>query len=62
MNKLLMDTYLLGKNELIVQVRNPLWLVFGLFQPVVYLLLFAPFLTGIAKTPGFPTGNAIQFS
>ncbi|MEA3138145.1 MAG: type transport system permease protein [Gammaproteobacteria bacterium] len=61
MNKLLMDTYLLGKNELIVQVRNPLWLVFGLFQPVVYLLLFAPFLTGIAKTPGFPTGNAIQF-
>jgi ABC-2 type transport system permease protein len=61
MNKLLMDTYLLGKNELIVQVRNPLWLVFGLFQPIVYLILFAPFLTGIAKTPGFPTGNAIQF-
>jgi ABC-2 type transport system permease protein len=23
--------------------------------------LFAPFLTGIAHTPGFPTGNAIQF-
>jgi ABC-2 type transport system permease protein len=61
MNKLLIDTYLLGKNELIVQVRNPLWLVFGLFQPIVYLFLFAPFLTGIAKTPGFPTGNAIQF-
>lgn len=61
MKKLLLDTYLLGKNELIVQVRNPLWLVFGLFQPIVYLVLFAPFLTGIAKTPGFPTGNAIQF-
>ncbi len=61
MKKLLLDTYLLGKNELIVQVRNPLWLVFGLFQPSVYLVLFAPFLSGIAKTPGFPTGNAIQF-
>ena len=61
MKKLLLDTYLLGKNELIVQVRSPLWLVFGLFQPIVYLVLFAPFLSGIAKTPGFPTGDAIQF-
>jgi ABC-2 type transport system permease protein len=61
MNKLISDTYLLGKNELLIQVRNPLWLLFGLFQPIVYLTLFAPFLTGIAQTPGFPTGNAIQF-
>jgi ABC-2 type transport system permease protein len=61
MNKLISDTYLLGKNELLIQVRNPLWLLFGLFQPIVYLVLFAPFLTGIAHTPGFPTGNAIQF-
>jgi ABC-2 type transport system permease protein len=61
MKKLIWDTYLFGKNELLVQVRNPLWLLFGLFQPIVYLLLFAPFLTGIAHTPGFPTGNAIQF-
>jgi ABC-2 type transport system permease protein len=61
MKKLIWDTYLFGKNELLVQVRNPLWLLFGLFQPIVYLLLFAPFLTGIAHSPGFPTGNAIQF-
>jgi ABC-2 type transport system permease protein len=61
MSKLIADTYLLGKNELLIQVRNPLWLLFGLFQPIVYLVLFAPFLTGIAHTPGFPTGNAIQF-
>ena len=61
MKKLILDTYLLGKNELLIQVRDPLWLLFGLFQPIVYLLLFAPFLTGIAHTPGFPTGNAIQF-
>jgi ABC-2 type transport system permease protein len=61
MNKLISDTYLLGMNELLIQVRDPLWLFFGLFQPIVYLVLFAPFLTGIAHTPGFPTGNAIQF-
>lgn len=61
MNKLLRDTYLIGKNELLIQVRNPLWLFFGLFQPIVYLALFSPFLSGIANAPGFPTGNAIQF-
>jgi ABC-2 type transport system permease protein len=61
MKKLLRDTYLIGKNELLIQVRNPLWLFFGLFQPIVYLALFSPFLSGIANTPGFPTGNAIQF-
>jgi ABC-2 type transport system permease protein len=61
MKKLLRDTYLIGKNELLIQVRNPLWLFFGLFQPIVYLTLFSPFLSGIASAPGFPTGNAIQF-
>ncbi len=42
-------------------MRNPLWLFFGLFQPIVYLALFSPFLSGIASAPGFPSGNAIQF-
>ncbi len=55
------DTLLIGKNELLIQVRNPLWLFFGLFQPIVYLVLFSPFLKGIASAPGFPSGNAIQF-
>ncbi len=61
MQKLLKDTYIIGKNELLIQLRNPLWLFFGLFQPVVYLVLFSPFLSGIANSPGFPGGNAIQF-
>ena len=61
MSKLLRDISIIGKNELLIQVRNPLWLVFGLFQPIVYLLLFSPFLSGIANTPGFPSDSAIQF-
>ncbi len=52
---------MIGKNELLIQIRNPLWLFFGLFQPIVYLVLFSPFLGGIANAPGFPGGNAIQF-
>src|SRR5436853_6189141 len=59
--KLIADTYLIGKNELLIQIRNPLWLFFGLFQPIVYLVLFSPFLGGIANAPGFPSESAIQF-
>src|SRR4029078_3762749 len=61
MNKTLTEAYVIGKNEILIQMRNPLWLFFGLFQPIVYLLLFSPFLSGIANAPGFPAGNAIQF-
>jgi ABC-2 type transport system permease protein len=61
MGKIIRDTLIIGKNELLIQIRNPLWLFFGLFQPIVYLVLFSPFLSGIAQSPGFPTGNAIQF-
>lgn len=55
------ETWLILRNELLVTIRNPFWIVFGLFQPIVYLLLFAPFLTGLAGVPGFPSANAIQF-
>jgi len=61
MNKLFPDTYLITKHELLLRIRNPLWIFFGLFQPIVYLVLFAPFLKSIASVPGFPADSAIQF-
>jgi ABC-2 type transport system permease protein len=61
MKNFLPSAYIIGKNELILQLRNPLWLFFGLFQPIVYLVLFSPFLSGITQMPGFPAINAIQF-
>ncbi len=61
MKKLLTDSYVISKNEILIQLKNPLWLFFGLFQPIVYLLLFSPFLSGIANAPGFPADNALQF-
>ncbi len=39
-------------------LRNPVWLVLGLFQPALYLLLFAPLLGSLGKVPGFPPGGA----
>ena len=39
-------------------LRNPVWLFIGLFQPVLYLLLFAPLLSNLSAVPGFPSGGA----
>ncbi len=39
-------------------LRNPVWLFLGLFQPALYLLLFAPLLGGLGNVPGFPRGGA----
>jgi ABC-2 type transport system permease protein len=56
------DMVLIAMNEVRVMIRNPFWAFSGLFQPVIYLLLFGPLLNGVAATRGFPGGqNAIQF-
>lgn len=39
-------------------LRNPVWLFLGLFQPALYLLLFAPLLANLGSVPGFPAGGA----
>src|ERR1700724_4746224 len=39
-------------------MRNPAWVVIGVVQPALYLLLFAPLLKSIAAVPGFPKGGA----
>ncbi len=56
------DIYLITMNEIRVTIRNPFWAFSGLFQPIIYLLLFGPLLNGVASVRGFPGGgNAIQF-
>src|SRR3981081_3671935 len=39
-------------------LRNPVWVIIGVVQPVFYLVLFAPLLESLARTPGFPAGGA----
>jgi ABC-2 type transport system permease protein len=58
--KLIRDTWLLFVRDLMVTLRNPAWLIIGLFQPICFLLLFAPLLDGIAQAPGFPPGGALN--
>jgi ABC-2 type transport system permease protein len=42
--KLLRDTYLIFERQIQLLLRNPVWIFVGVFQPVMYLLLFAPLL------------------
>ncbi|HEY8472907.1 MAG TPA: ABC transporter permease [Natronosporangium sp.] len=42
--KFLRDTWLVFQRQMLLQVRQPVWIFVGIFQPVMYLLLFAPLL------------------
>jgi ABC-2 type transport system permease protein len=56
--KLLRDIWLVFGRYFGLFIHNPLWVAIGVVQPLLYLILFAPLLTSIAKTPGFPPGGA----
>jgi ABC-2 type transport system permease protein len=42
--KVLRDTSLIFNRQMQLLLRNPVWIFVGVFQPVMYLLLFAPLL------------------
>lgn len=50
--KALKDTWVLFVHYEKLFVRNPYWILAGLFQPVCYLYLFAPLLKNIASFSG----------
>jgi ABC-2 type transport system permease protein len=56
--KVIRDTWLMFGRYVGIFLRNPAWVIIGLLQPVLYLLLFAPLLKGIASSRGFPPGGA----
>lgn len=55
--KLARDTWLVFQRQLLLLARQPVWLIVGVFQPVMYLLLFAPLLKP-ALAPLGATTNA----
>src|SRR3954453_18842446 len=58
--KLLRDTDVIFRRSMRLSLRNPVWVVLGLVQPVLYLALFGPLLEPIARVRGFPDGDAWQ--
>lgn len=57
--KLYRDTQLMYMRSLRVTLRNPVFVMFGLFNPLCFLLLFAPLLKSLAQAPGFPPGDSL---
>lgn len=58
--KLLRDTWLIFVRNVVATLREPVWVVIGLFQPLCFLVLFAPLLDGLEGAPGFPPGDALD--
>src|ERR1700736_5643337 len=52
------DTGLVFERYLWIFLRNPVWVIIGVIQPALYLVLFAPLLESISHVPGFPSGGA----
>jgi len=57
------DTTLIFRRQLRLSLRNPVWVVVGLSQPLLYLALFGPLLTRIADLglPGIQPGRPYNF-
>lgn len=54
------DIWLIFQRHLGQAVRNPVLMIIGLIQPILYLCLFAPLLIGFSGKPGFPPGDSWQ--
>ena len=42
--KLLRDSWLIFQRQILLVVRNPVWVVIGIVQPLYFLFLFGPLL------------------
>jgi ABC-2 type transport system permease protein len=49
---LIRDTWLVFTRQVVLVLRNPVWLIVGIFQPLCFLLLFGPLLKGITQVGG----------
>ncbi len=58
--RFLTDTWIVFSRAMRLSVRNPVWVILGLIQPILYLSLFGPLLKPVAESPGFPPGDPWQ--
>jgi len=57
--KLLRDVWLIFQRQVVLLWRNPVWVFVGIFQPVMYLLLFAPLLKPALEPLGVTTNAEV---
>jgi ABC-2 type transport system permease protein len=54
------DTWLIYQRSMWLTIKQPVWIVFGLMQPILYLVLFGPLLNGATQAAGTST-NAFNW-
>jgi len=54
---MLRDAAITFRYQMRLLLREPIWIVIVMIQPLLYLALFAPLLEPIARTSGFPPGD-----
>lgn len=42
------ETFLIFQRQMRILLRNPVWIIFGLTQPIIYLVLFGPLLKEVS--------------
>lgn len=57
---MLRDAGIIFRYQMRLLLREPVWVVIALVQPLLYLALFGPLLRPIARSQGFPPGDVWQ--
>jgi len=52
------ETNLIFRRAMRLSLRNPIWVILGLIQPILYLVLFGPLLENMTRVRGWPDGDA----
>lgn len=58
--KFLQDTQILFMRNLKKTLSQPLWIILGMMQPVLYLLLYMPLLGNMGDSSALPVGEVTQ--
>jgi ABC-2 type transport system permease protein len=54
----LRETNLILRRAMRLSLRNPIWVILGLIQPILYLIMFGPLLENMTRVQGWPDGDA----
>jgi ABC-2 type transport system permease protein len=55
------DTWLIFKRSMVLTIRQPVWIIFGIMVPLLYLLLFGPLLEGATPAGGETGTNSFNW-
>jgi len=58
---LVSDTWYLFNKYLRITLRMPMWALFTVIQPLIWLLIFGQLFKNMASIPGFPSGRYMDF-